>query len=95
MSFLDALNTGKDREALESVIDHAAQVLADKIVPAIQVAGDEMVDRLAAKAELIIAEVNADLSADLVALKAEITALRALFERLDGAAVTLKLAAKS
>lgn len=94
MSWIDSLGD-KEKVALNAVIDHAAQSLTSQIVPAIRAAGDEMVDRGAKSAEAILARANADVLADVNTiigdLRAELAALRALLERLDGANVTLRL----
>lgn len=102
MSLFDVLNTDKDSQALNAVIDHAVQALTAQIVPAIQAAGDEMVDRLGVKVSEIVSQVNHDAMSDwyqivgavhgeIGQLRAELALIRVLLERLDGANVTLRL----
>src|SRR5882724_284611 len=99
MSFLYVLDSSKDAEKVKALIEEASTVLTGKIVPAIQAAGDEMVDRLAERIKEVVADANtkamedwkaisADLATDLRATLGELTAL---LSRLDGAQVTVKL----
>ena len=99
MAFLDILNSDSDRKALISVIDTATLDLTSKIVPALQLAGDEMVDRALAGIKDVLAQANTDAVADYkqiaMGLQGEIADLRAtlaaVLNRLDGAKLTLTL----
>jgi hypothetical protein len=91
MSLFDVLNTDKDRQALDAVIDHAAQALTDKIVPAIQKAESAVISQAQAAISADLMTAIGALNATAAGIHAELAALRALLDRLDGASVTLKL----
>ncbi len=99
MSLFDVLNSQKDAAALNTVIDHAAQTVVDKLVPALKAALIEVVDHAADRMEGIISKANAAAQDDLrvvvtdctTILRTALTDVSAAIGKFDGATVALNL----